>query len=500
MTTFGMSPTGFTPKQLPDVISTLQANAQTVFGDLVQPGDTVDTSSDSLLGRLIALVSPSIADLWSVAQSVNDSFNPYAATGIAEDNLFTIAGVTRKPAIASTVDVLLGGTPGTLIPAGSLVHATVTSQDYATPADITLSPALAEQVSVYLLGAPVTGHVYTISFYPNPTSSGVPVTLANITYTALSTDTAFNVVTGLAANCNSLYSSQFRATVGTAQQGGNSINTLSIESSNYSTTYTFTADSTMAFLSCQTPITVQCVATGPYSDPIGSLTQIKTPVYGWSSVNNVFAGVVGQALEDDVTYRNRFLSSASGSSSNMIDSLTAALLAIPNVSSAKVYENTADTPSVSPAMPPHSMYAIVTGGASSAIAQAIWDNHPAGIATVGSLTGTAYDLAGNPHTMYYDTPVAVPIYISLNITLLPGFPTTGNADIEAALVAWGTANLTVGTVVQYSRLFTPINSVPGFYVNSLTIGTTASPTGTVNIPIAYNQMGVISAANITIIS
>lgn len=492
---FGMTTTGFVPMALPDVVSNLQANAQTIFGDLVQAGDTVDVSSDTLIGRLISLVSPSIADLWSVAQSVNDSFNPNAAVGVSEDNLFSLAGVIRKPAVASTVPVLLSGIPNTLVPQGSLVHATASATDYATVADTTISIALAEQIVAYITTV-TSGHVYTVTFVPNPNATSSVV--QNITYTALSTDTAAQIVIGLAANASSLYSTYFTASTSTTQIGGVATPTLILESVNKSSTYTFTVDSNMSVSTCQTPVTAQCIVTGPINDPVGSLTQIKTPVYGWNSVNNVLTGTVGQNIEDDVSYRNRFLVAKSGTSLNLDDSLLAALLALPNVIAANVYQNTTDTTGSSPPLPPHSMYAIVEGGTANAIAQTIWDNHPAGIATYGSLSGTAYDSLGNPHVMYYDTPTAVPIYISANISINSSFPSGGIALIQSALVAYAAASLSIGTEVLYSRLFTPMNTIPGFWINSMYIGTAPSPSTTTNIAIAYNQIATLVSGNIAI--
>jgi uncharacterized phage protein gp47/JayE len=57
----------------------------------------------------------------------------------------------------------------------------------------------------------------------------------------------------------------------------------------------------------------------------------------------------------------------------------------------------------------------------------------------------------------------------------------------------------IGEDVLYSRLYTPINSsTEGFYVNSMTIGTSAAPVGTSNISVDYNEIVNISASNILV--
>ena len=72
----GVTDTGFVLKRLPEIYLDLRQEASSIFQDLLPPGDVVDTSPDSLLGRLIALVSPSDADLWEAAQQVYAAFDP----------------------------------------------------------------------------------------------------------------------------------------------------------------------------------------------------------------------------------------------------------------------------------------------------------------------------------------------------------------------------------------------------------------------------------------
>ena len=49
-----------------------------------------------------------------------------------------------------------------------------------------------------------------------------------------------------------------------------------------------------------------------------------------------------------------------------------------------------------------------------------------------------------------------------------------------------------------SRLYTPINSVPGFSVTSLTIGKTSSSLASSDIAIDWNEIATFTKENITI--
>jgi uncharacterized phage protein gp47/JayE len=86
----------------------------------------------------------------------------------------------------------------------------------------------------------------------------------------------------------------------------------------------------------------------------------------------------------------------------------------------------------------------------------------------------------------------------MEIEDLGGMPGDAPAQIKQNLVNYSDATLFIGTDVVYSRLYTPINSVGGFAVNSLFIGTAPSPTGTTNITIDFDQVATISAENIIV--
>ena len=62
----------------------------------------------------------------------------------------------------------------------------------------------------------------------------------------------------------------------------------------------------------------------------------------------------------------------------------------------------------------------------------------------------------------------------------------------------GEAGFPPGADVVISRLYTPINSVSGFKVNSLEIGTAADSLSTSDITIDWDEVASFSTDNITI--
>ena len=78
------------------------------------------------------------------------------------------------------------------------------------------------------------------------------------------------------------------------------------------------------------------------------------------------------------------------------------------------------------------------------------------------------------------------------------FPADGITLIKNAIIEYARNNFQVGEDIIYSRLYTPINTVSGHQVNSLFIGTAPNPTGVVNIPINFDEVGNFESVNITI--
>ena len=260
-----------------------------------------------------------------------------------------------------------------------------------------------------------------------------------------------------------------------------------IKSTATNATFQTTADAT---IDASGQVLVSCRATemGATLAPAGTLTKIDTPLYGWQTASNPQDAIAGRAEETDEQLRVRRALSTSAPAQSILDGIYGALANLPGVLQARVYENDQDTVQPVTGLAPHSLYCVVEGGQIQDILRTIWLKKTAGVTLLGNTTGTVTDSLGNQHTIRFGRPVDTNIYVSVNISTRPGWPTDGGVRIQNALCAWAQAEMQIGQEVIQSRLFNPINSVPGHSVTSLFIGTSANPTGQANIAVPFNSL------------
>jgi uncharacterized phage protein gp47/JayE len=476
----GITPEGLVIKRLSEVLADNRAKAVELFQDLVSVGDVVDTSASSALGRLIALAAPGEADLWEAVQEVYSAFDPNSATGIALDNLVALGGITRFSNTYTTTQALFTGNNGTLIPAGSVVSSGTTGQSFNVVASVALSPSLASGVVVAVTTV-ANNTLYTIT-YSRLTSS------TTVSFTSGPSATAASILSGLKAEIDANHPTLVATVVGS---------TLDVRLDDIFQTATFSRSANLGFTKITKLGDLIAQNYGPIEQSPNTITTISTPVLGWDSVTNPISAVAGRFIETDEELRERFRVSKFERASNILEALYSALINLDTVEQVVIYENDTDVTDAN-GIPAHSFMPIVLGGISTNIAQSIWENKPLGIRSYGNTSVTIYDSQGFPHDIGFERPNPVTIYIDLDITTNSDFPQNGEQAIKDAIAAYMEAQFGIGDDVVYSRLYTPINSVAGHQVNSLTIGTSPSPTGTVNIPIAFNELFSLDPNNIVI--
>lgn len=248
----------------------------------------------------------------------------------------------------------------------------------------------------------------------------------------------------------------------------------------------------------QVDVAAQSSVKGAILAPSGTLTKIDTPLYGWQTVTNLADAVPGRDEETDEKLRLRRRASTSTPGQSILDSLYGALSNMPAVLQARVYENDQDTVQPVTGLTAHSIYCVVEGGSDADIIKTIWLKKTAGTTTYGATSGTVTDSMGNPHTLKFSRPSDVNVYVIVNLHTRPGWPTDGVQRIKDALTAWAVANQSIGEEVIHSRLFDPINSVPGHSIDSLYIGTAPAPSGTANIAVPFDGLSRFDSARITV--
>lgn len=160
---------------------------------------------------------------------------------------------------------------------------------------------------------------------------------------------------------------------------------------------------------------------GAVNVPVDTITIPVTIVQGVALVNNSSSPIsVGQAQETDAQLRVRRAASVANATTGFLNGLQAALLALPGVTEARVYNNpTGETVNT---MLPHSIWAVVTGGAASDIGNTIYNRASGGCNMNGDQTFSIITPAGALFLAQWDNPVAVPMFIQFQIKrTTPGF-------------------------------------------------------------------------------
>lgn len=480
----GLSRQGLEIKTLDEVLTDYKLNASSIFSDLVAAGDVVDVSDVGALGRMIGVIAPAEASIWEALQQVFDSFNPVTAVGIALDNIIALSGITRLASQPTRASVIFEGDLNITVssPQGK-AYSSSTQRVFSILNPVVLNLNQASGVGVYpVIVADDTDYRFSYS------TDGVNF-LDAIYHSPMTGTTVQLILDGLQQEVEDLFSSTFT----TYQSDGR----LYITRTDPFQTANFTLSVNLIAQKVRKLGIVVDDVVGPFPQEALTIDTISVPIVGWDSVSNPVAATTGRLTETDEELRERFRNSKFFQSQNILEGIIDALRNVPGVTDVVIYENDTDVVDLL-GVPAHSFLPIVLGGLPSDIAQAIWDNKPTGIPSVGDTTVQIADSQGILHNISFKQPTEVPVYISMEISDLGNMPGDADARVKQNLVNYGDNSLFISSDVIYSRLYTPINSVPGFTVNSLTIGTAPSPVGMSNIVVAFDEVATITADNIII--
>lgn len=480
----GVSRQGLEIKTLDDVLTDYKTNAAAIFSDLVPAGDVVDVTDDSALGRMIGVIAPAEASVWEALQQVFNSFNPTTAIGIALDNIVALSGITRLNAQSTRAQVILEGNLNVVVssPQGK-AYSSSTQRVFSILNPVVLNTQNASGLGIY----PSTVAANT-SYRFSYSIDGVNYNDA--VYTSPATgNTAQTILDGLQQKVEELFSNTFT----TYQNSGR----LYIIRTDPFQIADFQVSPSLLIQKIRKLGIVVDDQFGEYPQDAMSIDTISVPIQGWDSISNPVAATTGRLSETDEELRERFRNSKFFQSQNILEGILDSIKNVPGVADVVIYENdTANTDIYG--VPPHSFMPIVLGGLPSDVAQTIWNNKPTGIPSVGDTTVQIADSQGLLHNISYKQPIQVPVYIEMTVTDLGQMPGDAAVLIKQNLANYSNQNLFISDDVIYSRLYTPINAVGGFAVDSLTIGTTPNPTGTSNIVIPFDHVASISPENVTV--
>lgn len=261
------------------------------------------------------------------------------------------------------------------------------------------------------------------------------------------------------------------------------------------------SDGTMDFKTqydCIIPGTVTAVATetGEYYIAANTVNKINTPVAGWESVNNPEIGQTGVDYESDPALRTRRDRTTAHSGSAFVEAIYAALADL-NLSYLRIRDN--DTGAPIGTQPSGTVFVVVEGGTEDEIARRIYSSKTGGVPTHGTTSVSIYDSKGYPHEVKFSRPEGATIYVTGAFKRRPGSNISSNdaaRQLQTAMMDY-INSLNPGDSVIWSECFKPImDATNGVQVDSLFIGTSASPTGIATIELDIDKKAEATTASV----
>ena len=282
--------------------------------------------------------------------------------------------------------------------------------------------------------------------------------------------------------------------------------------------YTFaTTEAVNIASSGMVEVEAQCNIKGPVEPELGTVISIQTPLSGWLSAANIATIALGSWEETEGEARRRQQRSTSLTSYRQIEAIYAAVMNVPGVIYCRAYQNNKKYPQDERGIPFKEVAVVAEGGDPHEIASALFLRFPVGIIGYGNTSEVFYDKQGISYAISFSRPqeIAVSVAVDVVITNRADFPDTGAQQIKQAILDYaeyggqGNENgFPPGANIVCSRLYTPVNSVPGHKVTRLQIasgitsGLTSGITGgaggasgespefsNADIPVAWNEVG-----------
>lgn len=479
MADYGVTDRGFLIKRFQELLEENRAYAESVFYDLLEDGEVLDTTDSSIVGRLTKLVTPSSAELWEVAQDVYSSLDPEQATGVSLDVIGSYSGLTRLGEGKSITTLILGGEEGTLIPKGSVIRDNKYRTEWETSANVTL----------------LEGSSVAIGLEPTSLDLG---TVYNIKIKTLYYEEDFNIENAIPNATKNDILNLLATNLNTALTSSEIVGDLVVVQpkdifSNPTFTYS-NLDSKRVYCIVE----AESVETGPISSSVGRVTDIATPILGWESSYNPFVNILGRLSESDEEFRTRIRENKSSRSSGFANSIIDSLKTVLGVKEVNLYENRTNLED-DLGLPPHSFKVIINGGNPSSIAKSIFETRPLGIGSFGDVVGVHIDDSGRPQEEMFSRPTFLEVFFDIEIDSNGEWNNQLSEELKQNIVNYFEDNMQIGGEVLYSKMFIPINKMSNQRVSSLKIGLSPDTTSYQDLEIPFDSLAVVGVSSINII-
>ncbi|KAJ4851806.1 baseplate J/gp47 family protein [Xylella fastidiosa] len=234
---------------------------------------------------------------------------------------------------------------------------------------------------------------------------------------------------------------------------------------------------------------------GRFDVPAHTVLTIETVALGWDRAITTEDAEAGAEEEHDAALRARFFKSRAKTSTNNADSIQATLWGLPDVRHVVCLENFTDTVDAA-GVPAHGINVIVEGGRDDAIAEVIYHHKTLGTNMRGEVRVQIKNKHGQPREIYFDRPTMVRCAARIEVER---DSSTSGIDTHGIKQALAERSFLIGEHVHRSRLYTQINSVPGFWVTSLMIGQAGQALSEQNIPIDVRSMARFAMNDLQVI-
>lgn len=252
---------------------------------------------------------------------------------------------------------------------------------------------------------------------------------------------------------------------------------------------------------------------GPLVSLAGTVTTIITPIVGWDTVTNPTDSKAGNIEETDEELRKRRASSTEAPSVAPVEAIYSNILQLDGVTFSRILINNTLLVDAR-GIPGKHIAAIIVGGSDDDIADTLFLRSPAGAGFFGNTNKVLTDIQGESYDIRWTRPDPIDIEVEVDITIIDvnTFPDDGADQIAQAIIDYaigGAPALGIvdgfeefgfvpGEDVRQSRIYTPVNSVPGHKVTRLEIAQLGNPLGVADVPISFDEFANFELVNITV--
>lgn len=464
MATNGVTPLGFVRPRLPEIRAEIAAELIARLQAVGYDG-AIETRPDSLFGLLIDTFAERETAVWEQTEAVYYGMYPSSASGSQLDRAVSFAGVFRLQAQPSSINLVLYGIEGTVVPAGSQVRNQTTGTIWQTLTATTIGK----------------GAVADAALRPTPAAFTLyRVTIDGVNYDYTSTAASLSAI--LAGMVGAIMPSGHQVS-----QDGAVVHIAPTGQSDFS----LQTSGSVVVAGFGSPAVAESIDLGDVTAEYAQISDIVTLVPGWNAVSNLEGASPGRLAETDAQLRERYKTGVYLLGAATLPSLQANLESrVSGLRTVKVFENNTDNVDTV-GRPPHSIHVVAQGGLTSEIAEIIFNYKAAGIDTHGAVLSNVVDSENVSHPIRFDRPTVRYIWVNVIVTLLPdseeAFPSDGLSQIAANILATGQA-LGVGQDVIWQRLLRAVHAVRGVAEASVQLAVSSTP----------SAPGPFAAANITL--